>query len=316
MSGTASTRWCFTDWMSDPNVRACSLAARGLWMDLLCVAGANREREHGFVLVAGRVPSSTEVARLVGSSVGEVDSLLAELETNGVFSRDRRRAIYCRRMVRAEKNRGNGRLGGNPNLLKTKEDKKSVRVEANPQANPFARDPLPLSPPPSFPSPAPPPITTPSPLPRSPSSPSAKSRPAKASDWPSDCREQFWANYPRKTEKKAAMAKLDALRLSGAVPWAVFFAGVLRYAAHVAGTEERYVKHPTTWLNRGCWDDVNAPRSASAGRTTFGFAALAAQFQQEEDDDDDDRDHGPRHDAGEDARLVFGSLPGSGRSGR
>lgn len=85
----------------------------------------------------------------------------------------------------------------------------------------------------------------------------AGQKPGHESDWPGDYPAQFWAVFPRRTEKKAAVAKLDAIRKSGKVTWSRFFAGVNRYAMHVASnnTEERYVKHPTTWLNRGCWDD-------------------------------------------------------------
>jgi uncharacterized protein YdaU (DUF1376 family) len=75
------------------------------------------------------------------------------------------------------------------------------------------------------------------------------------SDWPDDFRERFWEAYPRKTEKKSAMAKLEAIRKSGSVPWAKFIDGISRYRDHVVGSEERYIKHPTTWLNKGCWDD-------------------------------------------------------------
>jgi hypothetical protein len=81
-------------------------------------------------------------------------------------------------------------------------------------------------------------------------------------DWPRDYREQFWRAYPRKTEKKSALSKLDAIRKSGRVLWSVFIAGVKRYAAHIVGTEERYIKHPTTWLNRGCWDDEHGENNA------------------------------------------------------
>jgi hypothetical protein len=126
MSGTSSTRWYFTDWMSDPNVRACSLAARGLWIDLLCVAGMNSGRDHGFVLVGGRVQTAANIARLVGSSEPEVSGLLDELATNKVFNRDRRGAIYCRRMVKAEKNRGNGRLAVSDKTLKNLRNKKPL----------------------------------------------------------------------------------------------------------------------------------------------------------------------------------------------
>ena len=132
MSGTVSTRWYFSDWMSDLNVRSCSLAARGLWMDMLCIASSNKGRDYGFVMIAGRVILPEELARHVGASKSEVLTLLEELEKNGVYSSDRRGIIYCRRMVRAEKNRTNGRLGGNPNLLKTKENQNSVQPKSKP----------------------------------------------------------------------------------------------------------------------------------------------------------------------------------------
>jgi hypothetical protein len=115
--------------MSDEGVRACSLAARGLWFDLLCIAGSNKDKEYGFVMVGGRAPSVDQIARRVGATVEEVEILVRELEDARVFSRDRRGIIYCRRMVRAEKSRGNGRLGGNPNLMRQKENPGQVNSE-------------------------------------------------------------------------------------------------------------------------------------------------------------------------------------------
>lgn len=98
----------------------------------------------------------------------------------------------------------------------------------------------------------------------------------RVSDWPSDYQDWFWKNYPRREGKKAAMAKLDAIRKSGKVTWADFTAGVLRYAAHVLGTEQRYIKQPVTWLNQGCWDDefknggTNAKAASPANGSTLG----------------------------------------------
>ena len=131
MAATVSTRWFWSDWMSDPGLRACSYAARGLWKDLLCIAGSNK-KEYGFVSLNGRKLTVAELARMTNGSEVEVFLLLQELELNGVFSVDRREIIYCRRMVRAEKNRSNGRLGGNPKLLKKNDNQKSV--EPRPKA--------------------------------------------------------------------------------------------------------------------------------------------------------------------------------------
>lgn len=82
------------------------------------------------------------------------------------------------------------------------------------------------------------------------------------SDWPADFREQFWAAYPRKIEKKAAIAALERVRKSGSVPWEKLIGAVRAYAATA---DPEYTKHPTTWINKGCWDDEIRPRRASNG---------------------------------------------------
>jgi hypothetical protein len=72
-------------------------------------------------------------------------------------------------------------------------------------------------------------------------------------DWPKDFGDQFWQAYPRKTEKLAAMKKLAIVRKSKFVTFADLIAGVRRYAA--SNPEPQFTKHPTTWLNAGCWAD-------------------------------------------------------------
>lgn len=113
--------------------------------------------------------------------------------------------------------------------------------------------------------------------------------PRAQSDWPKDYQDQFWKAYPRRTEKKAAMLKLDAIRKGGTVRWQVFFAGVQRYAQHMRGTEERYIKHPTTWLNRGCWDDEFSPAPGGGGGPRppgrNGALSLLARMTKGSDDD-------------------------------
>jgi hypothetical protein len=74
-------------------------------------------------------------------------------------------------------------------------------------------------------------------------------------DWPTDFRERFWSAYPRKVGKAAALRKLEAVRKAGQVTFATLMAGVERYATACLQIERKYQKHPTTWLNAGCWDD-------------------------------------------------------------
>lgn len=120
MSGTTWTKFYWADWESDPALRLCSLGAQGLWMRMLCIAASHDPI--GYVCVAGRPLGVTDLARLTGASETELDALFAELDRNGVFSRDARLRVYSRRMVRDQRvaamARKNGKLGGNPNLSK------------------------------------------------------------------------------------------------------------------------------------------------------------------------------------------------------
>lgn len=118
MAGTIWTKFFWSDWETDQALRLCSLAAQGLWMRMLCVAAGHDPI--GYVAVAGRGLTETDLARLTGASESEVVSLLGELDRNGVFSRDRHGRIYSRRMTRDARKaaiaRKNGKLGGNPTL--------------------------------------------------------------------------------------------------------------------------------------------------------------------------------------------------------
>lgn len=112
------SKFSWSDWSRDPNLRISSHAAKGLWMDMLCQMDSSRER--GYLLVSGRAATIPEIAKMVGSDRRAVERLIAELEANGVLSRDDRGAIFCRRMTResaaAQRNAANGKLGGNPSL--------------------------------------------------------------------------------------------------------------------------------------------------------------------------------------------------------
>ena len=89
---------------------------------------------------------------------------------------------------------------------------------------------------------------------------------AVADDWPKDFGDLFWQAYPRKTEKLSAMKRLSSLRKSGIVTFQDLMAGVSRYAAAVSNSDPRFTKHPTTWLNAGCWADETQPGGGNGTR--------------------------------------------------
>lgn len=119
MSATASDPFFWNDWQGDPCLRACSFAAQGLWMRLLCLAAESTEK--GFVLIAGRVPTTDDIVRIGGGTPDEIDRLIEELKRWNVCSIDRRGAIYSRRMVRAENKRRASSSGGSKGGPKTAE---------------------------------------------------------------------------------------------------------------------------------------------------------------------------------------------------
>jgi hypothetical protein len=108
------------DWRADEQLRMCSLAARGLWIE--CIALMHRATPYGHLLVNGQAPTDAQLGVLAGAPSDQIPDLLRELETAGVFSRTRAGAIYSRRMTRDEKKARtavkNGKTGGNPILGK------------------------------------------------------------------------------------------------------------------------------------------------------------------------------------------------------
>jgi hypothetical protein len=86
---------------------------------------------------------------------------------------------------------------------------------------------------------------------------------ARARDWPRDYREQFWAAYPKKVEKPYALKCLDKVRLRDEVDFAVVLAGVAR----IDRADPKFIKNPSTWLNRGCWTDGEGPTAPAVNVT-------------------------------------------------
>ena len=104
------------DWRSDPGLRMCSIAARGLWMEMLCLM--HDGEPYGHLALNGRSMPNAPLANLFGTSAKDVAKLLTELESAGVFSRTAEGVIYSRKMVRdqekLDRDKANGRTGGNP----------------------------------------------------------------------------------------------------------------------------------------------------------------------------------------------------------
>lgn len=110
-----------SDWRADPGLRMCSYAARGLWLDMLTLM--HEAEPYGHLVVGGKPPTAAGLASLLGGTPKEVTLLLTALEEQEVFSRNADGIIFSRRMIRdaeqAERDKANGKGGGNPRLKPT-----------------------------------------------------------------------------------------------------------------------------------------------------------------------------------------------------
>ena len=94
-------KFYWSDWAGDTALAACSIAAQGLWMRLLCIAAQGAP--YGYVTVGGKHPSDSLLKRLVqqpGMRLRDFRHLLEELERNGVVKRTDDGTLYSLRMVR------------------------------------------------------------------------------------------------------------------------------------------------------------------------------------------------------------------------
>lgn len=231
------------DWRADPALRMCSLAARGLWMEMLSIMHEAAPR--GSLLINGKNVGSKQLASLCGAAPREIVALLTELETAGVFSRTDDGTIFSRRMKRddekAARDKANGKTGGNPNL--TPKVNPPLKAQTPDARNPEAR------------------IQKPKKMARASALPSP---------WIEADRERFWAAFPNKVGKAEAMRAFD--RASKKVTPEVLFPALHRYANK---TDDRPFCNPATWLNQERWLDqpavnANGRRSYSSPRRPSG----------------------------------------------
>lgn len=98
------------DWRKDVELRSCSLAARGLWIDLLCIA--HECEPYGHLMLNGRPMTVANITGQIGVPAAQVKKLLDELLANGVARQTTEGAIYSKRMVDDERLREARAEGG------------------------------------------------------------------------------------------------------------------------------------------------------------------------------------------------------------
>lgn len=132
-----------TDWLGDTNLKRCSSAAKGVWIDLLCLMHQCDQR--GVLATYDKAWTDEDAARAVGGDLNCALAAIQELLDKGVVSRTKSGALSSRRMVRDEArsqvNKENGKLGGNPSLKRA--DKRPVNGGVNRPSNRPSNPPIP-----------------------------------------------------------------------------------------------------------------------------------------------------------------------------
>jgi hypothetical protein len=233
------------DWRGDARLRICSIGARGLWVEMICIM--HEGEPYGHLLVSDRPPTTKQLAALAGISNAECEKFLTELELAGVYSKTEEGVIYSRRMVRdkakAEKDRENGKGGGNPQLLD------SVNGGVNPPDIPEDKAKNPQSR-----------------IQRKDLSRSVAdaTRPSAHSRF-----DEFWKCYPRRdgpNPSKPAEAKFNALVKTGVDPQ-MLIDEVKKFAAAEksrGSVGTRFIPQATKWLNEQRWADHAAVAALQA----------------------------------------------------
>lgn len=219
-----------SDWRSDPRLRMCSAAARGLWVEMMCLM--HEAEPYGHLLVNGVPPSDMQLSMLTGIPADQLPELIAELGAQGVYSRNGNGVIYSRRMTRDEKRartaRKNGKHGGNPTLSK----KREIPPPDNPSDNPEDKGELKLR--------------YQKPEVRDPPNPPPGDK----------LFDEFWAAYPSSQDKEPAKRNFHRAIKAGVDP-ALIIAGAKRYAEWLKAMGENApkTKYAQGWLTDRRWED-------------------------------------------------------------
>jgi len=95
-------QWYPKDWQADA-IFGCSLAARGLWLEMLHVMHGCEP--YGYLVENGRPMTDERIARKCGTTPQEYSALLAELDAAGIPRRTNSGIIFSKRLVEDQKRR-------------------------------------------------------------------------------------------------------------------------------------------------------------------------------------------------------------------
>jgi hypothetical protein len=225
------------DWLSDA-VAGCSPAAKGIWIDMLCVMHGSQR--YGYLESEGKpIPDELMFRRCGCANVEEYRNLLAELFAAGVPSRAEAGVIYSRRMARDQQDRNSAaerqrrHRASNASVtpvsqVEVRSHKSEVRVKKD---------------------------TT---------EPSAPVRVPAEKPLELETKEAafgvFWEAWPEKQAKAPAFRAWLKVAMEEYGP---IMAGLEKWKSS-AQWKRKVIPHPATWLNDKRWQDEDIPQEGGA----------------------------------------------------
>lgn len=121
-----------SDWRGSTSLKLVSMAARGLWIEMICIM--HEAEPYGHLMHKDRKLGAKELAALVGAQVDQVSEWLQELTDCGVVETKRNGVLFSRRMENDEIKRirasEHGKKGGRPSDGKDKEKEDTLKGHA------------------------------------------------------------------------------------------------------------------------------------------------------------------------------------------
>lgn len=140
MSSTPWMKFYPRDWRGDQSLRAVSVAARGLWIECLCIM--HEAKPYGHLVLNGNPVEDDTLARMTGVPVDEVSALMAELRQAGVLSVTGKGVVFSRRMTKDHARAGKGRKAVQKRWTQQAENKeKSAEPNRLGVTSPFTQKP-------------------------------------------------------------------------------------------------------------------------------------------------------------------------------
>lgn len=134
------------DWRKDLELQSCSIAARGLWHEMMCVM--HEAEPYGYLFLNGKPMTDLQAATACRVTPGQYRSLIGELKAAGVPGEKPEGGIFSRRMVKDETLRNARAEGGKSGAEHGEKGASHGKKGGRPKNEAGVKKP-PLNPPPS-----------------------------------------------------------------------------------------------------------------------------------------------------------------------